>query len=73
MTEEKFTVRFGVTEGGADMTVLSGVPYFSAAQTFDCGQCFRFNEADGGIEGTAFGRFIRIEESEGEVRLSGVC
>ena len=73
MTEEKFTVRFGVTKGGADMTVLSGVPYFSAAQTFDCGQCFRFNEADGGIEGTAFGRFIRIEESEGEVRLIGVC
>jgi N-glycosylase/DNA lyase len=72
MTEEKFTVRFEVSECGADVTVLSGVPYFSAAQTFDCGQCFRFNEAGGGIEGIAFGRFIRIEENGGEVRLIGV-
>jgi len=72
MTKEKFTVRFGKTADGADVTVLSGVPYFSAAQTFDCGQCFRFNEADGGIEGVAFGRFIRIEEDGGEVRLIGV-
>ena len=72
MTEEKFTVRFGKAECGADVTVLSGVPYFSAAQTFDCGQCFRFNESAGGIEGVAFGRFIRIEEGAGEVRLIGV-
>ena len=73
MTEEKFTVRFERDERGTDVTVLSGVPYFSAAQTFDCGQCFRFNEVDGGIEGTAFGKFIRIEENGGEVRLIGVC
>ena len=73
MTEEKFTVRFERSGSGADVTVLCGVPYFSAAQTFDCGQCFRFNEADGGIEGVAFGRFIRIEETGGEVRLIGVC
>ncbi len=72
MTEEKFTVRFGKTADGADVTVLSGVPYFSAAQTFDCGQCFRFSEVNGGIEGIAFGRFIRIEEGGGEVRLIGV-
>ena len=42
------------------------------SETLDCGQCFRFNEAAGGIEGVAFGRFIRIEESAGEVRLIGV-
>jgi N-glycosylase/DNA lyase len=73
MEKEKFTVRFEKSGAGADVTVLSGVPYFSAAQTFDCGQCFRFNEASGGIEGTAFGRFIRIEQSGDEVRLIGVC
>lgn len=72
MTEGKFTVSFTKNEAGADVTVLRGVPYFSAAQTFDCGQCFRFNEVNGGIEGTAFGRFIRIEEGGGEVRLIGV-
>ena len=72
MTEEKFAVSFGKNEDGADVTLLRGVPYFSAAQTFDCGQCFRFNESNGGIEGVAFGRFIRIEENEEEVRLIGV-
>ncbi|MBQ8449288.1 MAG: DNA-3-methyladenine glycosylase 2 family protein [Clostridia bacterium] len=72
MAKEKFTVRFSKTAGGADVTVLSGVPYFSAAQTFDCGQCFRFDEVSGGIEGVAHGRFIRIEEEGGEVRLIGV-
>ena len=72
MEKEKFTVSFGKTENGADFTLLSGVPHFSAAQTFDCGQCFRFNEVDGGIEGVAFGRFIRIEEDGACVRLIGV-
>ena len=72
MSKEKFTVRFYKTESGADVTALSGVPYFSAAQTFDCGQCFRWNEVGGGIEGIAFGRFIRVEEDGGEVRLIGV-
>ena len=72
MSKEKFTVRFYKTESGADATALSGVPYFSAAQTFDCGQCFRWNEVHGGIEGIAFGRFIRVEEDGGEVRLIGV-
>ena len=73
MEKEQFTVRFEKSGTSVDVTVLSGVPYFSAAQTFDCGQCFRFNEVVGGIEGTAFGRFIRIEQSGDEVRLIGVC
>ena len=71
MEKEKFTVSFGKTEQGADFTLLSGVPYFSAAQTFDCGQCFRFDEAQGGIEGVAFGRFIRIEQNGCDVRIIG--
>ena len=72
MGKEKFTVSFGKTADGADITLLSGVPYFSAAQTFDCGQCFRFDENSGGIEGVAHGRFIRIEEDGENIRLIGV-
>jgi len=40
---------------------LTGLSSFSAAKIFDCGQSFRFNSVDGGIEGVAFGRFLRFE------------
>lgn len=72
MENKNFTVRFCKAESGADMTLLSGVPYFSAAQTFDCGQCFRFDAAEGGIKGVAYGRLIRIEQEGEDVRLIGV-
>ena len=29
--------------------VLRGVNYFSLTKTFDCGQCFRFENVDGGV------------------------
>ena len=72
MEKEKYIVNFGKTEYGADYTLLSGVPYFSAVQTFDCGQCFRFGETDGGVQGVAFGRLIRIEQEGDSVKLIGV-
>jgi len=43
---------------------LTGLSSFSAAKIFDCGQSFRFNSVDGGIEGVAFGRFLRFEQTE---------
>ncbi|MBQ9745415.1 MAG: hypothetical protein IJW21_01160, partial [Clostridia bacterium] len=72
METGKYISRCGKTAAGADFTELSGVPYFSAAQTFDCGQCFRFDEADGGVQGVAFGKLIRIEQEGDTVRLIGV-
>ena len=42
---------------------------FSPVKTFDCGQCFRFDEKDGMIEGVAGGELIRIgkDETVGEI------
>lgn len=72
MKKTSYLSSCGKTEDGADFVVLSDVPYFSASQTFDCGQCFRFNAKDGGVEGVAFGRFIRIEQDGTNIKLIGV-
>ena len=42
---------------------------FSPVKTFDCGQCFRFDEKDGFIEGIAGGELIRVglKDSVGEI------
>lgn len=62
----------GKTEGGANFVVLSGVPYFSAAQTFDCGQCFRFEVNDYSVSGVAFGKLIKIEQDGENIKIIGV-
>ena len=72
MEHRNYTLRFGKTEAGVDITHISGVPYFSAAQTFDCGQCFRFETVRGGVQGVAFGKLLRIEQDGGEITLIGV-
>ncbi len=37
---------------------------FSPIKTFDCGQCFRFDEQDGFIEGIVRGALVRIKKDE---------
>ncbi len=72
MSQNTYISSFGKTEYGADFVALSGVPYFSAAQTFDCGQCFRFDVAEGFVSGIAFGKLIRIEQDGENVKIIGV-
>ncbi len=72
MENTKYISRSGKTASGADYIELSGVPFFSAAQTFDCGQCFRFDEVAGGVQGVAYGKLLRIEQEVGTVRLIGI-
>jgi N-glycosylase/DNA lyase len=72
MEKQIYGLSVGTDVNGVGYVEISGVPYFSAAQTFDCGQCFRFEEKNGGIEGVAFGKFIRIEQSGDTVRLTGI-
>lgn len=45
---------------------------FSPIKTFDCGQCFRFDEKDGFIEGVVRGALIRINTSDsvGEIEYT---
>lgn len=46
-----------------DHAVLTGVSDLSLGQTFDCGQCFRFDpDPAEGFSGVAQGRFVRFEQ-----------
>ena len=61
---------------GYPCVVLRGVKYFSIEKTFDCGQCFRFERVedekyDACVCGVAFGKYIKIAESEGVFYLFG--
>ena len=52
---------------------ISGLDRFSVNKIFDCGQCFRFNENNGIVEGVAYGRVIRLEQPEpSSVRIYGI-
>ena len=63
--EDKMTV----TEKDGKVRI-SGLEYFSVNQTFDCGQCFRFDVDAGSAKGTAMGKeitFSQISDSEIEI------
>ena len=63
---------FKITEknGGIE---LCGLDRFSINKIFDCGQCFRFDPKDGGIEGIAMGKVLRFEQpADGTVIISGI-
>ncbi|MBQ3124677.1 MAG: DNA-3-methyladenine glycosylase 2 family protein [Clostridia bacterium] len=50
--------------------VLENVTDFKPTDTFDCGQCFRFNpDNNGGYIGTAYGRTVRITQDGDTVTL----
>lgn len=63
---------FNVTEKKNGI-VLTGLDRFSVAKIFDCGQCFRFDPKSEGIEGVAYGRFLRFEQTEeSSVNIIGI-
>ncbi len=50
--------------------LIENVTDFRLSDTFDCGQCFRFNPCEtGGYIGTAYGRTIRITQDGDTVTL----
>lgn len=51
--------------------ILEKVQDFNLCQTFDCGQCFRWDRIDGGYRGIAFGRPLKITQEEDTVTLHG--
>ncbi len=54
-----------------DGVTVKGISNLDIYQTFDCGQCFRFDpDPDGGISGVAFGRFVRFEQPEPDTLLT---
>ena len=59
-----------VTERDGGVTV-SGLDFFSIEQTFDCGQCFRFDIEGSSAVGYAFGKSITLSQiSESEIFIS---
>lgn len=59
------------TINGEKCVVLKHITDFSASRVFDCGQCFRFNEKDGVIDGVAMGKRIKIKQDGDNLYLSG--
>ena len=58
-----------INEKNGTVTV-TGLRDLNIDQTFDCGQCFRFDpDPDGGISGVAFGRFVRFEQPDPETLI----
>lgn len=52
---------------------LTNLDHFLISQVFDCGQCFRFDENNGGIEGVALGKFVRLEQPKDDtVKIYGI-
>lgn len=50
--------------------ILEGTRDFDVAQTFDCGQCFRFAKGqDGAYSGVAFGRYLKVRQEADSVIL----
>lgn len=43
-----------------DHTEITELSDLSLQKTFNCGQCFRFEEKEDGYEGVAFGRYVRF-------------
>ncbi len=48
-------------------TEITGITDLSLRKTFGCGQCFRFEEEDGGFSGVAFGRYIRFTQPSADI------
>jgi N-glycosylase/DNA lyase len=59
------SMKLEFTQGKA---VLYGAG-FSIRETFDCGQCFRFEQKENAYEGVAMGAFLRVEELPDAVTL----
>ena len=47
------------------------VSNFDLSQTFDCGQCFRWNKDENSYSGVAFGREIKAFSKEREIVFTG--
>ena len=48
----------------AEKCIIEKPEFFSLDRTLDCGQCFRFEKKDGCWQGVAFGRLLKIKETE---------
>ena len=62
--------------GDAPVTVIDGVEFFDVGKTFDCGQCFRFDEVRNSnhekeFSGVAFGKFVSFAQDGNRLYIYG--
>jgi N-glycosylase/DNA lyase len=60
-----------IFEHGGEI-IIENPENFDLSDTFECGQCFRFNKTQTGAddyEGTAFGKYLRIYHKDGNIYL----
>jgi len=70
ITENEFKI------GDAHVVRIDGVKNFDVGKTFDCGQCFRFDEVKSSrhqkeFSGVAFGKFVSFAQDENKVYIYG--
>ncbi len=52
--------------------IIDDIADFDLAETFNCGQCFRWNQVSNDVfVGVAFGRVLRVYKNENQLVLSG--
>lgn len=57
----------------SDYVLIPDTEYFDLDKTLDCGQCFRFERMeDGGWQGVALGRRLRMYQSEKGICIYGI-
>ena len=48
--------------------IIENIDNFDLSDIFDCGQCFRFNKANGGgFEGVAFGKYLKVSQQNNKI------
>lgn len=63
-------------KGDTSVVLVEGVENFDVGKTFDCGQCFRFDEVkctahEKEFSGVAFGRFVSFAQDENKIYIYG--
>lgn len=63
-------------KGDTPVVLIEGVEYLDIGKTFDCGQCFRFDEVKESLHekefsGVAFGRFVSFAQDGDRVYIYG--
>ena len=63
-------------EGDTSVVAIDGVDFFDVGKTFDCGQCFRFNEVKNSVHekefsGVAFGKFVSFAQDGNKLYIYG--
>ena len=63
-------------QGDASVVVIEGIDNFDVGKTFDCGQCFRFDEVRESchqkeFSGVAFGKFVSFAQDGDKIYIYG--